>query len=82
MGNSSLLWGILRFMLVVANLHKPCQVNPFMHNVVKWPNIFLKFCAVNTSRFLNMFGHFITLCMKELINVDFSIETIIIQVTD
>ena len=23
-----------------------------MHNVVKWPDILLKFCVVNTARFL------------------------------
>ena len=27
-------------------------INPFMHNVVKWPNILLKFCGVNIARFL------------------------------
>ena len=26
--------------------------NSFMHNVVKWPNILLKSCGVNTVRFL------------------------------
>ena len=26
--------------------------NPFMHNVVKWPNILLKSCGVHYSRFL------------------------------
>ena len=28
------------------------KLNPFMHNVVKWPNIILKSCGVNTARFL------------------------------
>ena len=28
------------------------NVNPFMHNVVKWPNILKKFCTVHTARFL------------------------------
>ena len=32
-------------------------VNPFMHNIVKWPGI------------LFMFGHFTALCMKELMKV-------------
>ena len=31
----------------------PCGIyfiiNPFMHNVVKWPNILQKFCGVNTE---------------------------------
>ena len=31
-------------------------LNPFMHNVVKWPNI----------HFSGMFGHFTTLCLKGL----------------
>ena len=26
--------------------------NPFMHNVVKWPNILWKSCGVHTARFL------------------------------
>ena len=26
--------------------------NPFMHNVVKWPNILKRSCVVNTARFL------------------------------
>ena len=26
--------------------------NPFMHNVVKWPNILLKSCGVNSARAL------------------------------
>ena len=28
------------------------KLNPFMHNVVKWPNILQKSCGVNTARFL------------------------------
>ena len=28
------------------------HLNPLMHNVVKWPNILLKSCGVNTARFL------------------------------
>ena len=27
-------------------------LKPFMHNVVKWPNILYKSCGVNTARFL------------------------------
>ena len=27
-------------------------INPFMHNVVKWPNILWKSCGVNTAGFL------------------------------
>ena len=27
-------------------------INPFMHNVVKWPNILQKSCGVNTARYL------------------------------
>ena len=27
-------------------------INPFMHNVVKWPNILLKSCGVHTAKFL------------------------------
>ena len=30
----------------------PDKFNPSMHNVVKWLNIFLKSCGVNTARFL------------------------------
>ena len=28
------------------------HLDPFMHYVVKWPNILKKFCVVNTARFL------------------------------
>ena len=28
------------------------NINPFMHNVVKWPNMLWKSCDVNTARFL------------------------------
>ena len=28
------------------------KLNPFMHNVVKWPNILQKSCDVHTARFL------------------------------
>ena len=28
------------------------NVNPFMDNAVKWPNILLKSCGVNTARLL------------------------------
>ena len=43
--------------------------NPFMHNVVKWPNILQKSCGVNTARFIkfvwpfyNMHERVKTLC--------------------
>ena len=28
------------------------SLSPFMHNVVKWPNILKKYCAVKIARFL------------------------------
>ena len=28
------------------------SLSPFKYNVVKWPNIILKSCGVNTARFL------------------------------
>ena len=28
------------------------KLNPFMHNVVKWPSILQKSCGVHTARFL------------------------------
>ena len=41
-------------------------LNPFMRNVVKWPNILLKSCGVYIAKFESIFGHFTTLCMKGL----------------
>ena len=33
-------------------LHKSgYTLKPFMHNVVKWPNILLKSCSLHTARF-------------------------------
>ena len=40
------------------------KFNSFKHNVVKWPNILWKSCGRNTARFLSMFSHFTTLCLK------------------
>ena len=30
------------------------HLNPFMSNVVKWPNVLIKSCDVNTSRFFKI----------------------------
>ena len=40
--------------------------NPFMHNVVKWPNILKKICGVNTARFLKYVWPFYDIFMKGL----------------
>ena len=50
---------------VLFDLVQYVTINPFMHNVKKWPNIFKKSCAVNTASVLRMSDHFSTLCMKE-----------------
>ena len=39
--------------------------NPFMHNVVKWPNMLLKFCGVHTTRFLKYVWPFYNNIMHE-----------------
>ena len=43
-------------------------VDPFMHNVVKWPNILLKSSGVNTARFLKYVWPFYKI-MYERVNV-------------
>ena len=43
-------------------------LNLFMHNVVKWPNIILKYCGVNTERFLKYVWPFYNI-MHERVNV-------------
>ena len=47
--------------------HDNCSINPFMHNVVKWPNILLKFCGVHTARFLKYVWPFYNI-MHERVN--------------
>ena len=42
-------------------------VNPFMHNVVKWPNILQKSCGVHTARFLKYVWQFYNI-MHEKVN--------------
>ena len=44
--------------------------NPFMHNVVKWPNIFKKSCGVNTARFLKYVWPFYNI-MHEKVKASF-----------
>ena len=43
------------------------MVNPLMHYVEKWGKKFYKPYGVHLARFLCMFGHFSTLCMKGFI---------------
>ena len=46
------------FKIDTVSIQEPCFIavasalNPVMFNVVKWPNILLKSCSVNTARFL------------------------------
>ena len=41
-------------------------INCFMHNVVKWPNIFQKSCGVNTARFLKYVWPFYNILHKRV----------------
>ena len=41
-------------------------LNPFMHNVVKWPNILLKSCFVNNPRFLKYVWPFYDIMYKRV----------------
>ena len=40
--------------------------NPFMHNVVKWPKILLKYCGVHTARFLKYVWPFYNIMHKRV----------------
>ena len=43
------------------------DINPFMHNVVKWSKILSKSCGVNTARFLKYVWPFCNI-MHERVN--------------
>ena len=43
------------------------SVNPFIHNIVKWPNILLKSCGLNTANFLKYVWPFYNI-MHERVN--------------
>ena len=42
--------------------------NPFMHNVVKWPNILYKSCGVNTARVLKYVWPFYNITHEKVNN--------------
>ena len=42
-------------------------VNPFMHNVVKWPNMLSKSCGVNSARFLKYVWPFCNIMHERVI---------------
>ena len=44
------------------------SVNPFMHNVVKWPNILSNSCALHAARFLKYASPFYNI-MHESVNI-------------
>ena len=48
-----------------SNNTKFLNINPFM-DVVKWPNILLKSCGVNTAKFLKYVWPFFNVIMKGL----------------
>ena len=54
-------------------------INPFMHNVVKWPNILQKSCGVNTARFLMCVWPFYNI-MHERVNQSVTIILISIDI--
>ena len=45
------------------------RLNPFMHNVVKWPNVLQKFCHVHTARFLKYVWPFYNIMHEKVKNV-------------
>ena len=51
--------------------------NPFMHNIVKWPNILQKSCSVHTARFLKYVWPFYNIMhdtVKRLFCVDIELK--------
>ena len=46
-------------------------LNPFMHNVVKWPDILQKSCGVDTARFLKYVWPFYNIMHERLNNFHF-----------
>ena len=48
-------------------MNEECNFNPFVHNVVKWPNILLKSCSVYTARFLKYVWPFYNFMHERLI---------------
>ena len=48
------------------NVYYGQRVNPFMYNVVKWPNILEKSCGVNTARFLKYVWPFYNIMHKRV----------------
>ena len=49
------------------------QLNYFMHNVVKWANIFLKSCGVHTARFLKYVWPFYKIMHERVTNLKLKI---------
>ena len=42
-------------------------INPFMHKIIKWPNILKKSCSVYTARFLKYVGPFYNIMHERVI---------------
>ena len=55
-----------KFICWLASFSSLFVINPFMHNVVKWPDILKQFCSGTLQNCFSMCGHFTTLCMKGL----------------
>ena len=60
---------VLGIFLSLLKMEKIKEIfNLFMHNVEKWPNTLLKFCSVNTVRYLKYVWLFLNI-IHERVNV-------------
>ena len=55
------------------------EINPFMHNVKKWPKILLKFCGVHNARLLkHVLRPFLNI-MHEIVKVKYAFASVFLQ---
>ena len=57
------------FLIVLINFD--AQLNPFIHNVIKWPNILVKSCGVNNVLKKSLTESFIFCEVMETSNMSF-----------
>ena len=63
----------LQSMEQIRRIMRPTDVpdtgrfNPFMHKIIKWPNILKKSCSVYTARFLKYVGPFYNIMHERVI---------------
>ena len=61
-------WIIIETILNETQVQSTWHINPFMQNVVKWPNVLQKSCGIHTARFLKNVWPFYHI-MHERVNV-------------